>query len=112
MAKISGNMLRGHLEALVLATLERGEAHGFEIMQRLNAAGHGAFHMKEGTLYPVLYRLENEGMLRARWERENTPKKGPRKRLYHITSKGKKQLAERRDTWREFVGIVGGIVEA
>ena len=59
MAKIEGNMLRGHLESMVLTVLERGDAHGFEIMQRLDEKGRGALHLKEGTLYPTLYRLEN-----------------------------------------------------
>lgn len=112
MATLSGDILRGHIDALVLATLEKGEAHGFEIMQRLNAEGRGAFAMKEGTLYPVLYRLERRRCLAARWDRDDAPRKGPRRRLYRLTAKGRKELAVRRETWQTFVSVVGDIVEA
>lgn len=112
MPKVSGDMLRGHIETIVLAMFERGESHGFEIMQRLNNEGRDAFHMKEGTLYPVLYRMEQRGWLRTRWEKEDTPRKGPRRRLYRLTPKGTRELAERREAWQEFVTIVSKIVEA
>lgn len=111
MNKFSGDMLRGHLEALVLATLEAGEAHGYEVMQRLNGEARGAFHMREGALYPVLYRLEEQGLLATRWEKEDAPRKGPRRRLYRLTSKGKRALGQHRITWRSFVATLGPILE-
>lgn len=111
MATLSGDMLRGHLEGLVLATLEMGEAHGYEVMQRLNAEARGAFHMREGALYPVLYRLEEKGLLATCWEAESAPRKGPRRRLYRLTSKGVQDLAARRADWHVFVSTVGPILE-
>ncbi len=68
MQKIEGDTLRGHLEGMVLAALSRGEAHGFEVLRRLEELGCGALSLKEGTLYPVLYRLEEAGLVRAAWE--------------------------------------------
>lgn len=112
MVTFSGDMLRGHLDTLVLATVAQGEAHGFQIMGRLNAFNRDAFNMKEGTLYPVLYRLDDHGFIESRWEDEHAPRKGPRKRLYRITPKGKRELAERRQTWNEFVTVIGKIIEA
>ncbi|MBI5091365.1 MAG: helix-turn-helix transcriptional regulator [Candidatus Hydrogenedentes bacterium] len=112
MGRISGDILRGHIDTVVLAALEAREAYGYEIMQRLNSEGKGVFAMKEGTLYPVLYRLEDKGWLATRWESEDVPRKGPRRRLYRLTAKGKKQLAKYRNEWRQFVHVMGRIVEA
>jgi PadR family transcriptional regulator PadR len=112
MKPLSGDVLRGHLDLLVLATLEPGEAHGFEILQRLNQEGRGAFAMKEGTLYPVLYRLEARRYARARWEPDEVPRKGPPRRLYSLTAAGKRELAKQRAAWRGFVQVMDRMVEA
>ena len=56
MESIHGDKLRGHLETMVLSTLEQGEAHGLEILRRLEEAGCGLLRLKEGSLYPALYR--------------------------------------------------------
>ena len=58
MEPIDGNTLRGHLESLILAVLDREPAHGFDIMKRLDEEGRGALALREGTIYPILYRLE------------------------------------------------------
>lgn len=105
-------MLRGHLDLMVLSVLERGEAHGYEIVQRLDSLAEGSLQLKEGTLYPALYRLEETGLIRARWESGTGERRGPRRRIYRLTPKGNGELARQRDTWRDFVSVVGRIVEA
>ena len=112
MKNISGDAIRGHLETMVLAALASGEAHGLEVMRRLEAAGRGALRLREGTLYPALYRLEEAGLLRARWESATSGRRGPRRRIYRLTRKGKRALAKGRAEWQHFVTIIGGIVEA
>ena len=112
MQKIEGDTLRGHLEGMVLAALARGEAHGFEVLRRLEELGCGALSLKEGTLYPVLYRLEEAGMVQAAWEADTVGRRGPRRRIYHLTDKGQRELAHRREAWSQFVTIVGGILGA
>ena len=104
--------MRGHLETMVLSVLERGEAHGYEILQRLESAGCGALKLKEGTLYPALYRLEEAGFVKGAWESDAEPRRGPRRRNYHLTVAGKRELARRRESWRTFVAVIGRIVEA
>ena len=111
MEPIGGNTLRGHLESLILSSLERGEAHGFEIWRRLEAAGSGALRLKEGSLYPALYRLEAAGQVRAAWE-DATDRRGPRRRIYRITPKGTRRLAAARAEWQLFVSTIGGILGA
>ena len=108
---IRGNILRGHLETMVLSVVRRKEAHGYEILQNLEQQGSGALKLKEGTLYPVLYRLEAAGLLWARWEADVARRRGPRRRIYRITEKGRRTLRQARKEWRQFVTIVGAIVE-
>src|SRR5262245_13431117 len=110
MDPITGDALRGHLEALILAALERGEAHGFEVLRRLEGAGSGALRLKEGSLYPALYRLEEAGLVRAEWEDGASARRGPRRRIYSLTNKGTGRLAAARSEWRQFVQIIGGIL--
>ena len=96
MQRIQGDVLRGHLEGMVLAALSRGEAHGFEVLHRLEELGCGALSLKEGTLYPVLYRLEAAGLVKAAWEDDSSDRRGPRRRIYRLNEKGASDLARRR----------------
>src|SRR5437762_6394749 len=107
MEAINGDKVRGHLETMVLSNLEQGEAHGLEILRRLEEAGCGALRLKEGSLYPALYRLEKAGLLRSAWEDSPADRRGPRRRIYHLTKKGTRRLAEGRVEWRQFVLVVG-----
>src|SRR6266403_6399559 len=102
MEPIHGDKLRGHLEALILATLERGEAHGLEILRRLQEAGCGLLRLKEGSLYPALYRLEAAGEVKAVWEAEPHGRRGDRRRIYRLTAKGQRKLNEGRVEWQQF----------
>jgi DNA-binding PadR family transcriptional regulator len=112
MEAIDGDKLRGHLEALVLSTLERGEAHGLEILRRLEEAGCGLLRLKEGSLYPALYRLEAAGEVKAVWEAEPHGRRGARRRIYRLTARGKRALGKGRIEWQEFVRVLGGILGA
>jgi DNA-binding PadR family transcriptional regulator len=110
MAEISGDKLRGHLEALILSTLERGEAHGLEILRILEESGCGLLKLKEGSLYPALYRLEAAGQVKATQEETPHGRRGARRRIYRLTPKGRRTLDEGRCEWQQFVRIVGGIL--
>jgi PadR family transcriptional regulator, regulatory protein PadR len=110
MAGIHGDKLRGHLENLILAALRQGDAHGFEILKRLDAAGSGALRLKEGSLYPALYRLEAAGLVKAAWEETQSARRGPRRRIYRLTAKGGKRLEQSRHEWDVFVQVIGRIL--
>jgi DNA-binding PadR family transcriptional regulator len=112
MGPIHGDKLRGHLETMVLSTLEQGEAHGLEILRRLEEAGCGSLRLKEGSLYPALYRLEAAGEAKAVWEPEPHGRRGARRRLYRLTSKWRRQLDTGRAEWRQFVSVLAGIIGA
>lgn len=110
--QLAADKVRGHLEMMALATLEEGEAHGFEVLRRLQAAGCGALKLKEGSLYPALYRLEERGAVRARWEENTGGRRGPARRVYRLTPKGRRLLSKGREDWALFVQVIGSIVGA
>ena len=112
MKAIHGDKLRGHLETLILATLAQGEAHGLDILRRLELRGCGLLRLKEGSLYPALYRLETAGDVQADWEAEPHGRRGARRRIYRLTAKGGRRLKEARGEFEQFVNVVGGILRA
>src|ERR1700733_12163282 len=110
MTPITGDQLRGHLDTMILATLEDGEAHGLGILQRLEAAGCGLLKLKEGSVYPALYRLEGAGLVKSSTTPVPSGQKGATRRIYRLTRKGKRSLQKGRQQWREFVSVIGGIL--
>ncbi|HEY2585083.1 MAG TPA: helix-turn-helix transcriptional regulator [Tepidisphaeraceae bacterium] len=110
MPDIRGDALRGHLETLVLSALRRGEAHGFEILRRLEEAGSQVLKLKEGSLYPALYRLEAAGMIKGEWEDGATARRGPRRRVYRLTSKGRRRFTAACGEFQQFVATMGRIL--
>ena len=112
MEPISGEALRGNLETLILSALRRGDGHGFEILRRLEEAGSGALKLKEGSLYPALYRLEAAGMIKGEWEDGETPRRGPRRRIYRLTAKGRRRFEQSRGEFQQMVAVISGILEA
>jgi PadR family transcriptional regulator, regulatory protein PadR len=98
--------LKGHLDSLVLATLEDGPLHGYAVIERLRGRSNGAFDLAEGTVYPVLHRLEAEGLLTSAW----SDAAGRRRRVYRLTRRGRTALAKRRDEWRRFAGAVEAVL--
>ena len=78
-------MLKGHLDAIVLAALEAGPAHGYAIIETIKPRSGGTFDLPEGTIYPALHRLEEAGLLSSDW---TTPPGGRRRRVYSLTKAG------------------------
>jgi PadR family transcriptional regulator PadR len=92
------DVLKGHLDLVLLSCLREGPAHGYLIAKRLLARSDGEFELLEGTLYPALHRLEESGLVASRWSSEN----GRRRRVYRLTRKGRAALGEKAAEWREF----------
>jgi len=91
-------VLKGNVDALLLAAVGDGEAHGYGIVETVRARSEGEFRLAEGTVYPALYRLERQELLESRWDEVG----GRRRRLYRLTPRGRRALAERRDEWSAF----------
>ena len=92
-------MLKGHLDAIVLAALEAGPAHGYAIIETIRDRSASTFDLPEGTVYPALHRLEQAGLLSSNW---TTPPGGRRRRVYSLTKPGAASLANRRKGWGRF----------
>ena len=98
--------LKGHLDALVLATFADGPAHGYAVIEELRSRSEGAFDLAEGTVYPVLHRLEADGLLASSW----STAAGRRRRVYRLTRRGRAVLAQRRGEWKEFARAVEAVL--
>jgi len=104
---MQGEMLKGHLDMIVLAALSAGSAHGYAIIEEIRRRSGGAFDLPEGTVYPALHRLEQAGLLASRWV---TADSGRRRRIYSLTRRGNRALSERRAVWEEFSEAIGGML--
>ena len=103
---------RGSAELAVLAVLEEGPLHGYEIARRIEADSEGILQFTLASLYPLLYRMEHRGWTTAAWE---TTTAGVKRRCYRLTASGRKQLAHTRREWDSFVRAltrVGGLSRA
>jgi PadR family transcriptional regulator PadR len=96
---IERELKRGSLELIVLHLLAPGEAYGYEIVSKLTADTNGALEVTDGTLYPVLYRLERGGFVAVRWE---TPERGVPRKYYRLTEAGRLELARLTHEWTSF----------
>ncbi len=94
---------KGILEIVILQTLSSREMYGYELINSLNERSK-FFAIKEGTLYPILYRLEDENMMETRWEQAET--RGVPKKYYSITEKGRETLQITRQLWLDFAADV------
>ena len=101
-------LLKGTTDLLVLATLEQERLHGYDILQRIRAAGR-ELSLSEGALYPTLHRLEARGAIAGTWE---DGAGGPRRRCYALTDAGRGQLSEARSEWERFVADVEAVSSA
>jgi DNA-binding PadR family transcriptional regulator len=99
--------LKGHLDGLLLASLEAGPRHGYAIMEALRTGSGGQFDLPNGTVYPALRRLERAGLIRGTWSQAG----GRQRRVYDLTPAGRRMLAAERGTWREFSAAVTALLE-
>ncbi len=99
---------RGTLELILLKLLSEKDMYGYQISSTLEERSSHEFKLKEGTLYPVFYRLEDAGYIEARWE---TPERGKPRKYYRLTETGEKQLEQLMGDWKDFVRIVNGLLE-
>ena len=96
---IERELKRGSLELIVLHLLAPGEAYGYEIVSKLTERTNGALEVTDGTLYPVLYRLERAGYVTVRWE---TPERGVPRKYYRLTDAGREELQHLEHEWTTF----------
>ena len=104
--KAGAQVLKGHLDMIVLAALSGSPAHGYAVIQEIHRRSGGAFELPEGTIYPALHRLEQAGLLSSRWMAGES---GRQRRVYSLTRRGRGALADKRAVWQRFAGAIGGL---
>ncbi|MEE6259586.1 PadR family transcriptional regulator [Plantactinospora sonchi] len=104
---MNAQSLHGHLDALLLAVLERGAQHGYAIIEALRARSGGVLDLPTGTIYPALRRLERAGYVSSAWSVVN----GRERRTYELTDAGHRALAGQRSSWREFSSTVSRFLD-
>src|SRR5258705_3297485 len=102
------DLLRGHLDGLLLAALAHAPGHGYELTRRLADGSGGVLDVPEGSLYPALHRLERAGLVDRSWETEEAR----RRRVYRLARRGRRAVANNRAEWRTFSNAVDRILGA
>ena len=107
--KIEKSLLSGSTPMLVLSLLKDGDKYGYEMVEELAKRSDDTFQLKEGTLYPILYRLEDDGLITAKWsqgEGRTAPKK-----YYEVTEEGKREHLRRITVWKAFGECVDSMLQ-
>lgn len=109
MPKEKSDLLQGTLDLLILKTLELEPMHGWGVTQRIQQLSEGVLQVNQGSLYPALHRLEEQGWITANWEVSENNRQA---KYYELTTRGRKQLAEEKKHWLRLSGAVALIVGA
>src|SRR5262245_8678974 len=109
MADSKSELLRGTLDLLILKTLALQPMHGWGIGQRIQQVSQEVFSINQGSLYPALHRLEQQGWIDADWSDSENNR---RARFYHLTAKGRKHLASEERNWERISAAVARILTA
>jgi len=107
--QISGELKKGSAELLILSLIEHRARHGYEISKLIEARSGGVLSFNVASLYPLLYRLEERGLIKGRWVEKPGQR---RRRFYQLTPQGRKMLKHQQGMWREFVNAMNLITGA
>jgi transcriptional regulator len=107
MTQRKADLMRGTLNLLVLKTLDLGPLHGWGITKRIQQMSEGVLEVGQGSLYPALYRLQDQGLIKSRWEISEGEQ---RVKVYELTRAGREALAREQEGFRLFVGAVERIL--
>lgn len=102
-------LLRGTLDLVVLSIIERESSYGYAIINAIKRQTQGRIELKEGSLYPVLYRLEDAGAIESVWMQPEG--RGVPRKYYRCLPEGHRLLAQRRAEWYDYVGLITALIE-
>ncbi|MGE5246259.1 MAG: PadR family transcriptional regulator [Betaproteobacteria bacterium] len=102
------DLLQGTLDLLILRTLASGDMHGWGIAQRLQQVSEDVLRVNQGSLYPALYRLEQQGWIASSWGDSDNNR---RAKFYRLTRTGRAQLAEETANWERMAAAVGRVLQ-
>src|SRR6478672_11620115 len=101
MGKSRTDVLQGTLDLLILKTLTHGTQHGYGIAVHIQKVSSDALRVEEGSLYPALHRIEQDGWIRSEWGASDNNRKA---KFYSITPSGRRQLAREEKKWEHQIG--------
>ena len=108
MSKQKSDLLQGTLDMLILKTLALEPMHGWGISQRIQQISNGVLNINQGSLYPALYRLEQQGWITAEWGSSENNRQA---KFYELTRTGRKQLTEETENWERLSTAISQILE-
>ena len=107
MTRLSKQTLDGNVESLLLGILESGPSYGYAIVKDLNERAEGILQLGEGTIYPVLHRMEDKKIITSKWR---LAENGRRRKYYRLTPKGHRALSASREQWRVLSAVMTEVV--
>jgi len=102
-------ILQGTLDLLVLKAVSLGPLHGYGVLLRIGQISHGALAIEQGALYPALFRLVRQGLLKATW---GTSENNRRAKYYELTAAGRNRLREETEGWNRLAAAIGAVLSA
>jgi transcriptional regulator len=106
--KQDADLLQGTLDLMILKTVAMGSIHGYGISLRIQQITKDVLRVRQGSLYPALYRLEQKGWIAFKW---GASENGRRAKYYQLTKAGKRQLADETESWERLSAEVNRILE-
>jgi DNA-binding PadR family transcriptional regulator len=103
---MEGDLVRGHLDLMLLAVLSAGPLHGYGLVEELRRRSLGMLELPEGTVYPALYRLERQGLIGSYWS-SDAPR---RRRVYQLRAAGHAALGHKRKAWRDVMAAINTVI--
>jgi transcriptional regulator len=104
----TADLLQGTLDMLILKTLSLGPEHGWGVAQRIQQMSRNVLQVNQGSLYPALHRLEDQGWIESEW---GTSDNNRRAKFYRLTAAGRRQLGRETETWQHFAAAVQWILQ-
>ena len=101
-------LLPGTLDLLILKAVSLGPLHGYGVLLRIGQISRHRLEIQQGSLYPALYRLEHQGLIKGEWGESDNKR---RARFYRLTAAGRRQLQQNTRDWNRMADIIAGILE-
>jgi PadR family transcriptional regulator, regulatory protein PadR len=105
----TNDRLQGTLDLLILKTLSLGAQHGWGVAQRIQQTSKNNLQINQGSLYPALHRLEEQGWIESEW---GTSENNRRAKFYRLTATGAQQLEQETESWEQFARAVGWVLQS
>ena len=102
------DLLQGTLDMLILKAVSLGPLHGYGILLRIQQISRDQLEIQQGSLYPALYRLEDQGLIASEWGESENKRKA---KYYRLTAAGRRQLQAESEQWNRMTEIIAGILQ-